>query len=180
MITETRNTANCDRFGEKFFLRETKGRTDVGAFENLPKPPGLVRRFEKGVIAIDGRVGLIGDIVNLANGAVGSFADSLHVWRGKKQAVRVDVPIVDEPFGFLRAAAWVARVHESALVIHELIKVAAGAGQGLPEVVGRYLHDFAADGVADADDFPEGEDQALAAIETEKHARGAGDLGFFH
>src|SRR5262249_8753035 len=68
--------------------------------------------------------------------------------------------------------------HEPALVVHETVEVATGAGEALPEVVGRRLQEFGADRVADPEDVAKDIGQALLSIETQQHARGAADPRF--
>ena len=92
--------------------------------------------------------------------------------------VGIDVAVLDEAPGLLRAAAGIALVHQAALVVHEAVQVAAGAGQALTEVVGGHLQHLAADRVAGAEDLAEREDQPLLAVQTEQHAHRAAVLGF--
>jgi hypothetical protein len=56
------------------------------------------------------------------------------------QLMRIDVTGVDETLSFLGATAGIVRVHQSALAVHELVEIAAGTREALPEVVGRHLH----------------------------------------
>jgi hypothetical protein len=86
--------------------------------------------------------------------------------------------VLDKTTSLLWAAAGIARVHESALVVHEAVQVAAGAGQALAEVVGSHLQDLAADGIAGSQDLAEREDQPLLAVEAQQHSHGAAVLGF--
>ncbi len=97
--------------------------------------------------------------------------------RNELQLMRIDVTGVDEALSFLGATAGIVRVHQSALAVHELIQIAAGTREALPEVVGRHLQDFATNGVARSEDFPEREDQSLLAVQTEQHPGCARDFG---
>ena len=58
--------------------------------------------------------------------------------------------------------------------------IPAGAREALPEIVRRHLQDFATNGVARSEDFPEREDQSLLAVQTEQHPGCACDFGLFH
>src|ERR1700694_5836570 len=60
--------------------------------------------------------------------------------------MRIDVTSIDEALGFLGTTAGIVRVHQTALVVHELVEVPAGAGEALPEIVGRHIQDFATNG----------------------------------
>lgn len=158
---------------------KTKCRTDFRSIENLSEPQNPIRRHKERVIAIDASMGQFGNVIDLSNGVACGFANPLNMPTGEKQISRVDVSVVDEPLRLLGTAAGVVRVHESALMVHELIQVATGSRKRLPKIIGRHLHDFAADRVADADDFPQREDQSLATIKTKQHSGRAGDFGLF-
>ena len=58
------------------------------------------------------------------------------------------MPRFDETPSLLRAATGVLLVYQTALVVHEAVKVAAGAGQALTEVVGGRLQNLAANRIA--------------------------------
>ena len=88
--------------------------------------------------------------------------------------------LLDEAPSLLRAATGVLLVYQTALVVHEAVKVATGAGQALTEVIGAHLEHLATDAVADAEDRAEREDQPLLAVQAEQHAHRAAVLGFFH
>ena len=148
---------------------EMQGRADVRLFQNPPEPVHLVRRLKKWVFPIDGCVLPFHDIIDFSNRAGGRFPDLLNMQGNELQVMRIDVTGVDEALGFLRATTGIVRVHQSALAVHELVEIAAGARQALSEVVGRHLQDFATNGVARSKDFPEREDQALLAVQTEQH-----------
>src|SRR3990170_2989152 len=93
-----------------------------------------------------------------------------HTFPGKPQIVGVDVPRRDESSRFFGTTAGVGGVYEPALVLHEVVQVSAGASEPLPEIVPTQLQQFRADGVADAEDAAEDEDQSLAPIEAQQHA----------
>ena len=99
--------------------------------------------------------------------------------RNELQVMRIDVTSIDKALGFLGTTAGIVRVHQTALVVHELVEVPAGAGEALPEMVGRHLQDFATDGVACTEDLSEREDQSLLAVQTEQHSGCACDFGLF-
>ena len=87
----------------------------------------------------------------------------------------IDMALLDEAPGLLRAAAGVVLVDQATLVVHEAVKVAACACQALTEVVGGHLQNVAANRIARAEDFTEREDQPLLAVQTEQHAHRAAD-----
>ena len=148
-----------------------QGRADFRSIQNLSEPMHLFGRLKKWVFPIDGCVLLFHDIIDFSNRIGCSIADSPDMKRNKSQMVRIDVPGVDEALGLLGATAGIVRVHQSALAVHELVEVAAGTREALPEVVGRHLQDFATNGVARSEDFSEREDQSLPAVQTEQHPR---------
>jgi hypothetical protein len=146
-----------------------EGRADVRLVQNPPEPLHLFGRLKKWVFPIDGCVLLFHDIIDFSNRIGGRFPDSPDVRGNELQLMRIDVTGVDETLRFLGATAGIVRVHQSALAVHELVEIAAGTREALPEVVGRHLQDFATNGVARSEDFPEREDQALLAVQTEQH-----------
>lgn len=126
---------------------------------------------------IDGRKGLICDVVNLADGVRCCVPNPLDMGSGEQQVIWVDVSRVDESLGLFGTPARIARIHQTALVIHKLVQIATGPGQTLAEVVGRHFHHLAADGVAHAENLSKGEDQSLPSIQAKQHPHGAGRLG---
>src|SRR5882724_7742730 len=90
----------------------------------------------------------------------------------------IDMPMLDEAPGLLWAATGVVLVHETTLVVHEAVQVAAGTGQTLTEIVGAHLEYLAANCIAGAEDLAEREDQPLLAVQTEQHADRAAVFGF--
>ena len=149
---------------------ELEGRADVWLFQNLTEPSHLFGRLKKWVFPIDGCVLLFHDIIDFSNRIGCRIPDSPDMKRNESQMMRIDVPGVDEALGLLGATAGIVRVHQSALAVHELVEIAAGTREALPEVVGRHLQDFATNGVARSEDFPEREDQSLLAVQTEQHS----------
>jgi hypothetical protein len=148
---------------------EMQGRADVWQFQNLPEPLHLFGWLKKWMLPIDGGVLPMHDIIDFSNRIGGRFPDSPDVQGNELQLMRIDVTGVDEALSFLGATAGIFRVHQSALAVHELVEIAAGTREALPEVVGRHLQDFATNGVARSEDFPEREDQSLLAVQTEQH-----------
>ena len=146
--------------------------------EHVSEPSDLSRRLQKRMIAIDGRVLAFDDIRDFAVRRGSDFADSLNVLRDKQEVVRIDLPLFDEATGLLRASARIGLIDQSALIVHEAMQIATGAGWGLAEVVGRHLHDLAANRIARAQDFTERENKPLFAIKAKEHPRRAGDFGF--
>ena len=148
---------------------EMQGRADVWLFQNVTEPLHLFGWLKKWMFPIDGRVLPMHDIIDFSNRIGGRFPDSPDVRGNELQLMRIDVTGVDETLSFLGATAGIVRVHQSALAVHELVEIAAGTREALPEVVGRHFQDFATNDVARSEDFPEREDQSLLSVETEQH-----------
>ena len=146
-----------------------EGRADVRLFQNPPEPLHLFGRLKKWVFPIDACILPFHGIIDFSNRVGCRFPDSPDVQGNELQMMRIDVTGVDETPSFLGATAGIVRVHQSALAVHELVEIAAGTREALPEVVGRHLQDFATNGVARSEDFSEREDQALLAVQTEQH-----------
>ena len=146
-----------------------QGRADFRSIQNLSEPMHLFGRLKKWVFPINGCVLPIHDIIDYSNRIGCRIPDLPNMQRNELQVMRIDVAGVDEALGFLGATAGIVCVHQSALAVHELVEVAAGTREALPEVVGRHLQDFATNGVARSEDFPEREDQSLLAVQTEQH-----------
>src|SRR6267142_2401608 len=125
------------------------------ALQDAPEPVDLVRGLEKWVIAVNGDVLSLDDILDLADRFGRDIPYPLDVLRNKQEVMRIDMPRFDEAPGLLRAATGVVLVHQAALVVHEAVKVAAGAGQGLAEVVGGHLQDLGTNCVAGTEDRAE-------------------------
>ena len=159
---------------------EMQGRADVWLLQNFTEPFHLFGWLKKRMFPIDGRVLSIHDIIDFSNCIDGRFPDSPDMQGNELQLMRIDVAGVDEALSFLGAAAGIIRVYQSALAVHELVEIAAGTREALPEIVGRHLQDFATNGVARSEDFPEREDQSLLAVQTEQHPGCACDFGLFH
>src|SRR2546430_16252766 len=149
------------------------------ALQHAPEPVDLVRGLEKRVFTVNGDVLSLDDILNLADRFGRDVPDALDMPWNEQQVVRIDMPLLDEAPGLLRAATRVVLVHQTALVVHEAVKVAAGAGQALTEVVGGHLQDFAANSIAGTEDRAEREDQPLLAIQTKQQSHRAAGFGFF-
>jgi hypothetical protein len=157
-----------------------QGRADFRSIQNLSEPMHLFGRLKKWVFPINGCVLPIHDIIDYSNRIGCRIPDLPNMQRNELQVMRIDVAGVDEALGFLGTTAGIVRVHQAALVVHELVEVPAGAREALPEIVGRHLQDFATDGVARSEDFSEREDQSLLAVQTEQHSGCACDFGLFH
>src|SRR5262249_31887317 len=145
---------------------QVEGLADMLTVEHPPEPGDLVGGFEERVVAVDGRVPGFDGVLDLADRRGGDLPDPTDVERDELEPGRIDLALLDEPAGLLRAPARVGRVHQPALAVHEVVEVAAGAGEGLAEVVGSDLQDLAANGVTDAEDLAEGENQPLPAVQT--------------
>ena len=146
---------------------QMQARADFRLLQNPPEPLHLFGRLKKGVFPIEGGVLPFHDIIDFLNRIGRYIPDSPDMKRNESQMMRIDVPGVDEALGFPGTTAGIVRVHQSALAVHELVEIAAGTREALPEVVGRNLQDFATNGVARSEDFPEREDQSLLAVQTE-------------
>ena len=101
------------------------------------------------MIPVDGYVLPLDDILNLADGVRRDIPDALNVPWNEQEIPGIDVPLLDEAAGLLRATAGIVLVHQAALVVHEVVQVAAGAGQALAEVVGGHFQHLGPDCVAD-------------------------------
>jgi hypothetical protein len=109
-------------------------------------------RLKKWKFQIDGGVLSMHGILDFSNRVRCRVPDSPNMQGNELQVMRIDMTGVDEALGFLRATAGIVRVHQSALAVHELVEIAAGAPEALSEVVGRHLQDFTTDGVARSKD----------------------------
>ena len=154
---------------KRIFSSEMEGRADFRLFQNPPEPLHLFGRLKKWVFPIDGCVLPFHDIIDFSNRIGGRFPNSPDVRGNELQSTRIDVTGVDETLSFLGTTAGIVRVHQSALAVHEPVEITAGMREALAEVVGRHLQDFATNGVARSEDFPEREDQSLLAVQTEQH-----------
>src|SRR5678816_4922702 len=81
-----------------------------------------------GVLLVEGRERIRADLYDVT--------DLLHALLREQEVRRVHVAGLHEAPRLLRAPARVRPVHESALVGHEVVQVAARPGQTLPEVLG--------------------------------------------
>ena len=150
------------------------------AFQHAPQPVNFIRRLQKRVLAENGRVLSLHDILDFPDCFAGDIPDSLDMLRNEQQMVGIDVPMLDKSPRLFRAATGIALVHEPALVVHEAVQVPASPGQALTEVVRRHLQDFAADGIGGAEDLAQRKDQSLLAVQTKQHSHGATILRFLN
>src|SRR4029077_6244486 len=156
-----------------------QGRADVRPIQNLSEPTYLFGRLKKWVFTINGCVLPFHGIIDFSNRIGRGILYSSNMSGNELQVMRIDVTSIDEALGFLGTTAGIVRVHQTALVVHELVEVAAGTREALPEIVGRDLQNFAADGVACTEDLSEREDQSLLAVQAEQHPGCACDFGLF-
>ena len=105
------------------------------------------------------------------------LADS---FANEQEVLWIDVACLYEAAGLLGAPAGVRGVDQSALVVHEVAQVPAGAGQSLTKVVGGDLQELGGDGVAYPEDGTKDVGQALLTIKAEQHPGGAGEHRFGH
>src|SRR4029077_4196604 len=117
------------------------------------------------MIPVDGYVLPLDDILNLADGVRRDIPDALNVPWNEQEIPGIDVPLLDEAAGLLRATAGIVLVHQATLIVHEVVQVAAGASQALPKIVGGHLQHIGTDCVAGAEDRAEREDQPLLAVQ---------------
>src|SRR5260370_35643491 len=118
------------------FSTQMQRPAQILALQHAPEPVDLVRGLEKRVFTVNGDVLSLDDILNLADRFGRDVPDALDMLWNEQQVVRIDMPLLDEAPGLLRAATRVVLVHQTALVVHEAVKVAAGAGQALAESCG--------------------------------------------
>src|SRR5258707_13829087 len=126
------------------FSTQMQRPAQILALQHAPEPVDLVRGLEKRVFTVNGDVLSLDDILNLADRFGRDVPDALDMLWNEQQVVRIDMPMLDEAPSLLRAATGIVLVYQTALVVHEVVQVAAGAGQALTEVVGGHLQDFAA------------------------------------
>src|SRR5258707_10521542 len=88
------------------------------ALQDAPEPVDLVRGLEKWVIAVNGDVLSLDDILDLADRFGRDIPYPLDVLRNKQEVMRIDMPRFDEAPGLFRAATGVVLVHQAALVVH--------------------------------------------------------------
>ena len=143
---------------------------------DAPEPLNLIRGLKKRVIAENGRVLPLHDIVDFPDCFAGDVPDRWTCSGTKSRLWGSTWPVLDESASLFWATTGIALVHEPALVVHEAVQVPARAGQTLTEVVGSHLQDLAADGIAGAENLAEREDQSLLAVQTQQHSHRAAVL----
>src|SRR5438132_5340863 len=74
------------------------------ALQHAPEPVDLVRGLEKRVFTVNGDVLSLDDILNLADRFWRDVPDALDMLWKEQQVVRIDMPLLDEAPGLLRAA----------------------------------------------------------------------------
>lgn len=79
--------------------------------QQTPKPTDLIRRLEKRVVAVDGGVLSFNDILDFVNHCRCDIPNSLDMLGNEQEMVGIDVAVVDEATGLLRAATGIGRVH---------------------------------------------------------------------
>src|ERR1700722_876446 len=97
------------------------------------------------MIPVDGYVLPLDDIVNLTDRVRRDIPDALDMPWNEQEIPGIDVPLLDEAVGLLRATAEIVLVHQAELIVHEVVQVAAGASQALAEVVGGNLQHVGTD-----------------------------------
>ena len=136
-----------------------------------------VRRPIERMSAVDLRafvVQRLDSLIRLGRGFA-HLADSL---ADKQEIFGIDMASLNETAGLLGTSAWIRRIHQAALVVHEVAQVPPSTGQALAKVLRGELQYFGGDGVADAQDGAENVSQALLTIEAEQHSGGTGKHRF--
>src|SRR4029077_3216520 len=105
------------------------------------------------------------------------LADS---FANEQEVLGIDVTCLYEATGLLGTPAGVRLVYQSALVVHEVAQVSAGAGQALAKVVGSDLQELSGNGVAYTEDGTEDEGQPLLTVKAKQHSRGTGEHRLGH
>lgn len=149
---------------------------EIAFVEQSPEPVELVPGFEKRMLAEDRLVMFIHGSLDRAYQTFGCCRDTPHVQGDKLQMVGIDMPRLDETSRLFCTAAGVIGIDQTTLAVHELVKITAGAGEALAEVVGGDFEDVAADLVSDSQNFAEREDQPLLAVKAEQHPHRAGNF----
>ena len=70
-----------------------QGRADIWSFQHPPKPVDLVRGLKKRVIAVDGRVLPLDDILDLADRFGGRIPDSLDMLGNEQEMMGIDMAV---------------------------------------------------------------------------------------
>ena len=78
-------------------------------FEHAAKPVNVVRGLQKRVLAVNGGVSSLHEIVDLADRFLGDITDALDTLRHEQEMVGIDVPILDKAPRLLRAATRLVR-----------------------------------------------------------------------
>src|SRR5262249_1774123 len=108
----------------------------LSALQHPAKARGLVWGFEERVIAVEGGVLALDDILDLADRFRRDIPNALKMLWNEEEIPGIDMPFFDEASRFLRAAAGIVLVHQAALVVHEAVQVAASTSQALAGIVG--------------------------------------------
>ena len=102
------------RFSQSLILQQT------------PKPTDLIRRLEKRVIAVDGGVLSLNNILDFVNRCRCDIPNSMDMLGNEQEMVGIDVAVVDEATGLLRAATGIGRVYQSTLIVHKVVEITTG------------------------------------------------------
>src|SRR5688572_7003434 len=98
---------------------------DALAVEQAPQPTHLVRRLKERVLAEDSSVLAFDGVLNFAACRGCGIPDSLQVLRNEQKVAGIDLALLDEPAGFFRAPTRVGLIDQAALIVHEIVEVAA-------------------------------------------------------
>jgi hypothetical protein len=162
------------------FLVQMERAAHVFAFQHAPQPLNFISRLEKGVLAEEGRVPLLHDIVDLPDSLAGDVPDALDLLGHEEQILGIDVAVLDESPRLLWTATGIALIHEPALAVHKAMQVPASSGQALTKIVRRHLQHVAAHGIGGAEDLAQRKDKSLFAVQAEQHSHRAAILRFLN
>ena len=86
------------------FSTQMQRPAQILALQHAPEPVDLVRGLEERVFTVNGDVLSLDDILNLADRFGRDVPDALDILWNEQQVVRIDMPLLDEAPGLLRAA----------------------------------------------------------------------------
>src|SRR5262245_1921535 len=95
-----------------------------------------------------------------------NYSDLRYVLPREQQFFRIQISRLDEPLSLLGAPAWIRRVHQAALVLHERVQIAPRTRELLAEAVATDLEQLGADSITRAEDFTKDVNEPLFAVQT--------------
>src|SRR5216683_786120 len=151
--------------------------SEIGALDQLPQSLPQIRWLIERVPTVNIRTPVIKRLDRLIR-LRHSLAHLTDAIASEQQIFWINVACLYEAAGLLGASAGVRLVYETALIVHEVAKVPAGAGQPLAKALATDLQYLGRDCVGDPEDLAEDVGKALLTIETQEHAGCAGDHSF--